>query len=88
MQHYFQNFVSFGRYKNYFWQDAFAKGEAIIRMKHPFFFVQKRCLLGSAIEMTQLNKSMNYLLISCNTEERIAQNIYIHNSKKTTEELS
>ena len=31
---------------------------------------------------------MIFLQISFNTEERIAQHIYIHNSKKITEELS
>ena len=29
-----------------------------------------------------LRKVMIYLLTSCNTEERIAQNIYIHNSNR------
>ena len=29
-----------------------------------------------------LRKVTIYLLTSCNTEERIAQNIYIHNSNK------
>ena len=36
----------------------------------------------------KFNKRMIHLLISCNTEERIAQNMYIHNLKKITEELS
>ena len=36
----------------------------------------------------KFKKSMIYLLISCNTKERIAQNIYIHILKKITEELS
>ena len=31
---------------------------------------------------TSLRKVMIYLLTSCNTEERIAQNIYIHNSNR------
>ena len=30
-----------------------------------------------------LRKVMIYLLTSCNTEERIAQNIYIHNSNRS-----
>ena len=32
--------------------------------------------------MVNLRKVMIYLLTSCNTEERIAQNIYIHNSNR------
>ena len=35
-----------------------------------------------------LRKVMIYLLTSCNTKERIAQNIYIHNSNKNYKKLT
>ena len=38
--------------------------------------------------ITGLRKVTIYLLISCNTEERIAQNIYIHNSNKNYKKLT
>ena len=31
---------------------------------------------------------MIYLLTSCNTEERIAQNIYIHNSNRSIKKIN
>ena len=34
-------------------------------------------------QIINLRKVTIYLLTSCNTEERIAQNIYIHNSNKS-----
>ena len=36
----------------------------------------------------KFDKSMIYLLTSCNTEERIAQNIYIHNSNRTYKRIN
>ena len=35
-----------------------------------------------------LRKVMIYLLTSCNTEEKIAQNIYIHNSNRNYKKLT
>ena len=35
-----------------------------------------------------LRKVTIYLLTSCNTEERIAQNIYIHNSNRNYKKLT
>ena len=35
-----------------------------------------------------LRKVTIYLLTSCNTEERIAQNIYIHNSNRNFKKLT
>ena len=35
-----------------------------------------------------LRKDTIYLLTSCNTEERIAQNIYIHNSNRNYKKLT
>ena len=35
-----------------------------------------------------LGKVTIYLLTSCNTEERIAQNIYIHNSNRNYKKLT
>ena len=35
-----------------------------------------------------LRKVTIYLLTSCNTEERIAQNIYIHNSNRIYKKLT
>ena len=43
------------------------------------FQIKKKRLSKHSIGLT---KVMIYLLNSCNTEERIAQNIYIHNSNK------
>ena len=44
--------------------------------------ISKRVASGKTTKFL-FNKSMIYLLTSCNnTEERIAQNIYIHNSNK------
>ena len=40
------------------------------------------CSILSALYSLNLRKVMIYLLTSCNTEERIAQNIYIHNSNR------
>ena len=37
---------------------------------------------------TNLRKVKIYLLTSCNTEERIAQNIYIHNSNRNYKKLT
>ena len=37
--------------------------------------------------MINLRKVTIYLLTSCNTEERIAQNIYIHNSNRNYKKL-
>ena len=36
----------------------------------------------------KFHKITIYVVISCYTEERIAQNIYIHNLKEITEELA
>ena len=38
--------------------------------------------------LEKLTKIMIYLLTSCNTEERIAQNIYIHNSNRNYKKLT
>ena len=38
--------------------------------------------------MINLRKVTIYLLTSCNTEERIAQNIYIHNSNRNYKKLT
>ena len=38
--------------------------------------------------MLNLRKVTIYLLTSCNTEERIAQNIYIHNSNRIYKKLT
>ena len=36
----------------------------------------------------KFNKSKIYLLTSCNTEDRIAQNIYIHNSNRNCKRIN
>ena len=38
--------------------------------------------------MLTLRKVKIYLLTSCNTEERIAQNIYIHNSNRNYKKIN
>ena len=38
--------------------------------------------------MINLRKVTIYLLTSCNTEEKIAQNIYIHNSNRNYKKIN
>ena len=57
-----------------------------------FYFYHDRIEAGTDIsgKLNHLNlrKVTIYLLTSCNTEERIAQNIYIHNSNRNYKKLT
>ena len=50
-------------------------------------FKQRHYVPLSTLKLT-LRKVMFYLLTSCNTEERIAQNIYIHNSNRSIKKIN
>ena len=52
------------------------------------FYFNVRKMLAIFGPCSYLRKVTIYLLTSCNTEERIAQNIYIHNSNRNYKKLT